>query len=125
MPKRSRTRHEQLISLIPQDERKLSSQMRDALRPIFLVQVERDFAVGARAKPVAALFEFAALSLEIIKLTVHDDVDPPVLAGDRLIARGKIDDAEPRMAKPDPVVAGNPDAMAVGAAMMEASNCRL
>ena len=87
--------------------------------------MQRNFAVGAGAKPMAALFEFTPLALEIIKLTVNDNVDPPVFTGDWLIPGGQINDAQPGMAQAYACVTGNPGPMAIGPSVMQASGGRL
>ena len=45
---------------------------------------------------------------------------PFVFAGDRLIAGGQVDDAEPRMPEGNAAVGRDPMALPVGAAMIEA-----
>jgi hypothetical protein len=53
---------------------------------------------------VAALLEFAALPLEVIKFAINDDADALVFVRDRLIARRQIDDAQPRVPEPGALV---------------------
>jgi hypothetical protein len=51
--------------------------------------------------------------------SVDHRVHRAVLAGERLIAGGEIDDAEPRVAEPDPPRRSDPLLAAVGAAVVK------
>ena len=82
--------------------------------------MQRDLAVRARAQPVPGLLELALDRLEIVELAVDDDPRALVFAGDRLIAGRQVDDAQPRMAEGDAPIGGDPVALAVGPAMVEA-----
>ena len=44
---------------------------------------------------------------------------PAVLARDRLVAGGEVDDAQPRMAQADRAIGRDPDALPIGAAMVQ------
>ena len=56
--------------------------------------MQRDLAVGARAKLVPARDELVANAVVIVEFAVDDDANLPVPAGDRLLARLEIDDRE-------------------------------
>src|SRR5438105_8142325 len=81
--------------------------------------MQGDLAVGVSSKPVAALFQFAALALEIVKLTIHNDVDALIFVGDWLVSRLQIDDAQTRMPQPDALILRKPCAVAVRAAVVQ------
>jgi len=110
---------EPLLRLIPKHERVFAAQLMEALGSQILVQVERDLAVGAGPKLVARAFQLAAYPLEVVELAVHDDVAPPVLARDRLIARHQVDDAESGVAQTHPPVRRDPLPPAIGAAVVQ------
>src|SRR4029077_14041896 len=57
--------------------------------------------------------------LEVVKLAVDDDPQALVLAGDRLLAGGQVDDAESGMTQPDPPVAGDPRPLSIRPAVGE------
>ena len=84
-----------------------------------LVKMQRDLAVGVRAKPVAARFEFTTDALEVVELSVDDEVKPPVLAGDGLVAARQINDAQASVAETDPLVGRHPLPLIVRPAMMQ------
>src|SRR5205823_322119 len=86
-------REQHLVSLIPQREREFAPQMLQAMRPQILIQVQRDLAIRTRPKPMAALFQFAPLPLEIIEFAINDDAIPFVFARDGLMTPVKINDA--------------------------------
>lgn len=81
--------------------------------------MDQDLAVRAGGEAVAARLELAADPLEVIELAVDHRVHRAVLTGERLIAGGEIDDAEPRVAEPDPPRRTDPLLAAVGAAVMK------
>ena len=53
---------------------------------------------------MAARFKFALDPLVVVELAVGNDADALVLARNRLVAGGEIDDAEPRVAESDATV---------------------
>ena len=81
--------------------------------------MQGDLAVGTRAQLVATIGERALMALVVVELAVHDHVEALVLVRDRLVARREIDDAEPRMAEPDPAVRRDPLPPPVRTAVME------
>ena len=117
-------REEPLLRLVPQHERVLAAQLVQAVRTDVLVQVERDLAVRAGPQPVSRAFELALDPLEVVELAVHDDLPPPVLVRDRLIAGHQVDDAEPRVAQPHPSVRRDPMPLAIGSAMVQSRGRR-
>src|SRR5437773_6687981 len=68
---------------------------------------------------MAGLLELALDRLIGVEFAIDDDPCLFVLAGDRLIAGRKIDDAEAGMSERNPPVGGNPVTLAVGATMPE------
>ena len=64
-------------------------------------------------------FQLALDPLEVVELAVHDDVPPPVLVRDRLIAGHQVDDAEPGVAQPHASVGRDPVPLAVGTAVIQ------
>jgi len=97
-------REEPLIAGIPDDERKLATQVMQALGTEVLVEMQCHLAVGPGAEAVAPRLEASANPLEVVELTVMHDDDRAVLVRDRLIARREVDDRQPRVTKPDPTV---------------------
>ena len=111
-------REEDAALFIPNSHCKLSPQVLKARGAEVLVQVERDFAVRARAEAVALRFEPLADALVVVELAVDDDVEAPVLAGDRLVTFG-VGDREEVVAQARASRGGDPDPLAVGAAVAE------
>ena len=64
-------------------------------------------------------FQAAADRLEVVELAVDDDVERLVFVGDRLIAGGQVDDAEPRVSEARTPVGRRPSRLVVRAAMHE------
>ena len=87
-----------------------------ARRTQVFVQVERDFAVRARAEAVPARLERRADAPVVVELAVVDDVQASVLARDRLVAFG-IGDCKERVTQSGAPGRGNPDALSVGSAV--------
>ena len=106
--------------LVPQHEGELAAEMVQALRAEVLVEMQGDLAVGPGAQLMSARFELALDRFIAVELAVHHDPRPAVFAGDRLVAGGQIDDAEPGVAEPGHAVRRHPVALPVRAAMMEA-----
>src|SRR5207245_2637195 len=103
----------------PEGEGKLAAEVLQAAGAVVLVEVQGDLAVGSRAEAVAPPLQVAAESLEVVELAVDGDPPRAVLAGDRLVAGGQVDDAEPGVPEPGPAAVGDPDPLAVGAAVGE------
>ena len=115
--------------LVPDHEGELAAQVLQAARAVVLVEVERDLAVGAGAEAVSLRFELGADALEVVELAVDDDVQPTVLARDRLVALGVVDHQQ-RVAQSDPAARGNPGALRVRPTMPQgtggaAESCRV
>ena len=110
---------ERVVGAVPEHEGELAAQLVQAGRAEVLVEVQGDLAVGAGAEAVASALEVALHALEVVELAVDDDPQALVLAGDRLIAGGQVDDAEPGMAQPDPPVRRDPRPLSVRPAMMQ------
>ncbi len=68
--------------------------------------MQSNLAVRARAQPMSARFKFALDRLILIELAVRNDMGAIILARNRLVARGEIDNAQPRMAKSDAIDPG-------------------
>ena len=98
--------------LVPDHERELPTQLPETPRPHLLVQVQRDLAVGPGVKTVPTRFQVRADPPVIVELSVDDDPQPSVLAGDRLDALGVVDRQE-RVAQPHPPARRNPGALRV------------
>ncbi len=64
-------------------------------------------------------FQAPADRLEVVELAVDDDVERFVFVGDRLIAGGQVDDAQPRVPEAGAPVRGRPRRLVVRAAMHE------
>src|SRR5690242_14983439 len=82
---------------VPQDYGKFPAQMMQSLNAKIFIKMQSDLAVGFRAQSVAAALQFALNHFVAVELTVHDDSCALVLARDRLVASGEVNDAEPGM----------------------------
>ena len=68
---------------------------------------------------MSAPLQLPSLALEVIKLAIDGDVNPVVLVCDRLITGHQVNNAQPRMTETDASILGNPDAAAVGTAVVK------
>jgi len=68
---------------------------------------------------MSAPLQLPSLALEVVKLAIDRDVNPFVLVCNRLITGHQVNNAEPRMTETDALVPRNPDATAVGTAVVE------
>ena len=75
-------------------KREHSVQVLGAALAPFLVRVDDDFRIGARAKFVTGGLKLRAKTLEIVDLAVVDDCEGAGFVPDGLAAAGKINDAE-------------------------------
>ncbi len=114
---------ERVVGAIPEHEGELAAQVAQAGRAVVFVQVQGYLAVGAGAEAVAPAFEVTLRALEVVELAVDDDVQRLILASDRLGACRQVDDAEPGVAQPDPLILAEPCPLSVRAAVGE-SACR-
>src|SRR5215213_11263229 len=112
-------REQRLLLLVPDDEREFPAQLLQTFGARLFVKVEGDLAVGARAKPVPARFQVAPNPFVVVKLSVDHDTQPTVLAGYRLRPRHEVNNAEPRVAQPDPPMRSRPMMAVVRPAMVE------
>jgi hypothetical protein len=55
--------------------------------------MERNLAIRSGPELMPTLLQLAPLTLEIVELPIHNNTNPPILIGDRLIPSGQIDDA--------------------------------
>src|SRR6185503_13834224 len=78
-----------------------------------------DLAIRPGPEAMARRAQLALDPLEVVKLPVHHDVPAAVLARDRLVARGEVDDAEPCVAEADAAVRGDPVPLPVGAPVVQ------
>src|SRR6185436_2806775 len=95
-----------VVLIVPQHERELAAQLLQAMSAEFLVQMQRDLAVRARAEHVSAPLQFPALAVKVIKLAVDNDLNPSVLVGDRLTTGCEINDGKSRVTKTDTLIGG-------------------
>jgi hypothetical protein len=86
-----------LVHRIPEHQRELPAELVEALRPHVLVEMQRDLAVAPGAEPVPVVLEPTLDCFEPVELSVDDQVDVAVLAGDRLLPAHEVNDAEPRV----------------------------
>ena len=110
---------ERVVEAVPEGEGELAAQFAQAGRAEVLIEVQSDLAVGAGAEAVATALEVALYAFEVVELAVDDDPQALVLAGDRLLAGGQVDDAESGMAQPDPPIAGDPGPLSIRPAVGE------
>src|SRR5262249_17272558 len=92
------SRQRQLLPLrIPQRDRELAVEAREAAVPPLLERVDDDLRVGPGAKPVPGRGQLFT-QLEVVEdLAVEGDPESAVLVAERLLSGGQIDDREPRM----------------------------
>jgi hypothetical protein len=95
------------------------------MRTEVFIQVQRNLAVRVGAESMAALLQFAPLTLEVIKLAVDDDMNAFVFARDRLISGREVNDAQSRMTEADALIGGKPGALTVRTAVMESVRSEL
>jgi hypothetical protein len=112
---------EQTVALVEQDKGEFAAQTVQALRTEIFVEMKRNLAVGAGPQAVTGSLKRPLDRLIAVELAIDDDPCPFVLAGDRLVSRRKIDDAEPRMAEADTAVRRDPIAPPIRATMMKAA----
>src|SRR5690606_4961552 len=79
---------------VPDGKGEHAAQVPDDVIPILLVAVDDGLGVAARGEAVALRFQVRAKLMVVVDLAIEDDVDRPVLVGDRLLAPGNVDDAE-------------------------------
>ena len=113
------SREQRAMSLIPHNNRELAAQSMQAVRAQILIQMESNFAVGSRTQAMAGCFELFLNCFVAVKFAVDDDVRAFVLAGDRLIAGGQVDDAQPRVPQGDEAIRGNPLPLPIGSAVIQ------
>jgi hypothetical protein len=94
-----------------------------ALRAEILIQVQGDLAVRPGAKAVTALFEFLADGFVAVEFAIDDYPRARILACERLISRGQVDDAEPGMPEGDAPVGCDPLTLSIRTAVMQALSC--
>src|SRR6516165_8306601 len=93
------SREKAVLLLIPDCKSEFSAKLMKALRAEFLIEMQRDFTVGAGAEVVAARCQLALDGFVTIELAVGDDTRALVFARNWLVAGGKVDDAEPRVSE--------------------------
>ena len=113
------SRENRAVSLVPNHKSEFPAQPVQALRAEIFIKVERDFAVRARAQAVSRLFELSLNRFIAIEFAVDHDPSAAVFAGDGLVARRQVDDAETRVSERDSVVLRPPVALSIRAAMIE------
>jgi hypothetical protein len=116
---------EGVVGAVPECKGELAAQPLQAGGTELLVEVQGDLAVGAGAQAVTATLEVALNTLEVVELAVDDNVQGFVLAGDRLITRGQVDDAESGMAQADSPIVGDPPPLPIRSAVGETERCLL
>ena len=85
------------VEFIPQHKSELAAQPMEAFRAEIFVEVESNFTVRPGTKAMACSFELLLDGFVAIELAVDHDPGALTFTGDRLVAGGEIDDAEPRM----------------------------
>ena len=101
--------------VVPEHEREHPAQPLHAIDSPLLVRVNDRLRVRARLEHVAAGRQLTLQLLEVVDLAVQDDGARPVLAIDRLVSAGDVDDAEPTVAESH--AGSKMDAAGVGATM--------
>ena len=74
---------------------------------------------------MAPTLQFPLNRLKPVELSVHNNPRSPILARDRLVARGEIDDAQARVSKPNSPVLRYPLALPVWATVIKTTRCAL
>ena len=75
--------------------------MLDEILTVLFIQVHDDLGIGVRIEAMTLLFKGRAQFDVIEYLAVETDPDSPVFVVDRLLAAGKVDDAETCRGKAD------------------------
>jgi hypothetical protein len=121
MPNGSRARNRRRFRLIPNGERKHSSQPSEHGLAVFLEHLQKHLGVAGRTKATSFRFEFAAQFEVVVNLAIEGDDAVSIGAAHGLGAIfGEIDNGEPAMAESDSIVGRIPLAFAVGAASLHA-----
>ena len=80
---------------IPNGQREHPAEPLDALRPVFLIQMDDRFGVAVGAKAMAPRLEIGPQFLVVVDFAVEGDPNRLIFIGERLQARDQIDDREP------------------------------
>ena len=92
------------LLLIPNSERKHSAQFLEPVSSPGDVGLQQGFGIRARAKPHASAFQLAPQLLEIVDLAVKDNCVAPIRRGHGLLARRKVNDAQPAVTQGEALV---------------------
>src|SRR5262249_38630286 len=76
--KSSPGREKRLLCLLVEHQSEFAAQMLNAMHAKFLIQIQGHFAVRARPEKMSASLQLASLSFKIVKLSVHNDMNPAV-----------------------------------------------
>src|SRR5438552_399154 len=96
--------------------------MADAMRSKFFVEMQRDLAVRTSAKVVPTFLQFLPLPFKVIEFAVYHDPDAFILIGNRLVARGQVDDTQASMPESHTLVRRDPGRLAVRSSMVQRSS---
>ena len=86
---------------------------------VFVIQMQRDLAVGLGDEAIAFGAQIVADCFEAIEFAVYDQVQVAARMSNRLIAVAQADNAQPHMAKRGQTIGGEPVGDAIGAAMRD------
>src|SRR5207302_2258154 len=92
------------LLLIPNSERKHSAQFLEPVSSPGDVGLQQGFGIRARAKPHASAFQLAPQLLEVVDLAVKDNCVAPIRRGHGLLARRKVNDAQPAVTQGEALV---------------------
>lgn len=86
---------------VPEGKCKLAVQTIQKIRPLLFVEVDQDFCIRFRVKPMSLLFQIPAEFKVVEDFTVIDNPDGIILVVNGLVAAGKVDDAQARVGQAD------------------------
>src|SRR6516162_7256376 len=88
---------------VPKGNPKHTAQGSQAIGALFFVQVRDDFRIRGSAKSVEARKELRAKIEVVVNLAVQNDLHLAILAGNRLMAAGHVNDTQAPDAQPDAI----------------------
>ena len=117
MPMRSRASTSRLLRFRPQRRREHAAHPREAVRVPLQERAQHRFRVAMRPEPMPQRLQFVADFAVVVDFAVERDGGVAVVADDRLVAAGQIDDLQAHRAQGRD--AAFEDAVLVGPAMVE------
>ena len=112
--------HQALATLVPDREGEIAVEVRNAIDPLLLVELEENLGVGIGSKVMTALDHRLAQFDVVEDFAVEGDADVAICTQHRLLAGRDVDDAQPCVAETRVTV--EMDAVFVRTAMIQRAN---